>query len=95
MLKTLTLSTVAALAFLAAGSASAFNINDDIEKCAEAIADAELLGDVEYNLNFVDDQGNRNRVLTLEAKVVGGDNVTIECRMNRSKIKEVVIVEAE
>lgn len=95
MLKTTQISAIA-LAFAGMfGTANAFSINDDIANCAAAIIDAELLGDAEYNLDFVSDQGRRNRVLTLEANVVGADDVIIECRMSRSKVNEVVIVEAE
>ena len=93
MQKTLTIAA-AALSFSAFGTAVAFNLNDDIENCAAAIEEAELMGDATYVLEFVDDQGNRNRVLTLEAVVPGADDVMIECRMSRSKIKEVAIVEA-
>lgn len=94
------LKTAQASAFVLAfagmfGTANAFGINDDIASCAAAIEEAELLGDVEYNLDFVSDLGKRNRVLTLEANIVGADDVIIECRMSRSKVNEVVIVPAE
>ncbi|GGY44790.1 hypothetical protein [Parvularcula lutaonensis] len=89
-------ATAATLAlFAAAGIAHAGSLNDDINNCRAAIVEAGLLGDAEFNLDFVDDKGNRNRVLTLEANVVGGEDVIIECRMSRSKIKEVVIASAE
>ncbi|MEE4207810.1 MAG: hypothetical protein V2I43_00905 [Parvularcula sp.] len=74
------------------GTANAFSINDDINNCKAAIEEAELFGGAEFNLDLVKDYGNRNRVLTLEANVVGQENQTVECRMNRSKIKEVVVV---
>lgn len=90
MIQTSAVSLALAAAF---GTAHAFGLNDDIASCAAAIEDANLLGDANYNLDFVDDEGKRNRVLTLEANVVGGDNVIIECRMNRSKVLEVVIAE--
>ena len=95
MLKTAQISAFA-LAFVSAfGTANAFGINDDIENCAAAINEAELLGDAEFNLDFVSDKGRRDRVLTLEANVVGADDVIIECRMSRSKVNAVVIVPAE
>lgn len=94
MHKTLTFAA-AALSFSAFGTATAFNINDDIATCQDVIEETELMGDETYVLKFVDDEGNRNRVLTLEAVIVGKDDVMIECRMSRSKVKEVVIVEAE
>jgi hypothetical protein len=85
----------AATAFAVITPASAASLNDDINNCRAAMVDAELFGDAEFNINFVKDQGNRNRVLTLEAKVVGGEDHLVECRMKRSAIKEVVIVDAE
>ena len=95
MLKTVQLSALSLALVGSFGTAHAFGINDDIASCAAAISEAELLGDAEYNLDFVSDQGKRSRVLTLEANVVGADDVIIECRMSRSNVKEVVIVEAE
>lgn len=95
MLKTAQISAFALALAGMFGTANAFGINDDIENCAAAIEEAELLGDAEYNLDFVSDHGRRSRVLTLEARVVGADNVMIECRMSRSTVNEVVIVEAE
>lgn len=92
MLKTVT-STTAAFAALALsfGTAQAGDIQDDIANCRDAIEEAELLGTEEFRLEFVDDKGNRNRVLTLNAILIGQDDVTVECRMSRSKVKEVVV----
>ncbi|MEM1380397.1 MAG: hypothetical protein AAGH41_07225 [Pseudomonadota bacterium] len=96
MLKTLQISAIALSASAAAfGIAQAGSLSDDINNCRAAIDEAELFGDAEFTLDFVDDYGKRNRVLTLEANVVGGADAIVECRMSRSKIKEVVIVEAE
>ncbi|MEM9809603.1 MAG: hypothetical protein AAF788_00085 [Pseudomonadota bacterium] len=83
----LTLSAALMTALL--GTAHA-GINDDINNCRAAIDDAGLMAGQEFSLRFIDDQGNRNRVLTLEAVVVGGEDQTIECRMSRSKVNEVV-----
>ncbi|NRA29950.1 MAG: hypothetical protein HRU11_06770 [Parvularculaceae bacterium] len=94
MLKTLTVSAAATATFFAMGTAFA-SLSDDINNCRAAIDEAGLLGEAEYTLDFIDDKGNRNRVITLEANVVGADDAVIECRMSRSKIKEVVVVEAE
>ncbi|MEO1657301.1 MAG: hypothetical protein AAFR65_06230 [Pseudomonadota bacterium] len=85
------------LAFSAAALVTAFGIanagiNDDINNCRAAIDEAGLIGGQSFTLRFVDDQGNRSRVLTLEAVVVGGDDKMIECRMSRSKVNEVVVV---
>jgi hypothetical protein len=74
------------------GTANAFGINDDINNCKAAIEEAELFGEAEYNLDFVKDFGKRNRVITLEANIVGQEDKIVECRMSRSTIKEVVIV---
>lgn len=94
MLKTIQVSAVA-LAFAAAfGTAQAGDINDDINACRDAIDEAELMGDTAFTLKLLDDEGNRNRVVTLEAVVVGGEDKVIECRMNRSKVKEVVFADA-
>lgn len=95
MLKIAQASAATIALFAAFGTANAASISDDINNCRAAIDEAKLLGDAEYNLDFVGDKGNRNRVLTLEANVVGGDDVVIECRMSRSTIKEVVIADAE
>ena len=87
-------ATALGLAFATAfGAAQAGNINDDIASCREAIEDAELMGGEDFALKLVDDFGNRNRVVTLEAVVVGGDDVLIECRMSRSKVLEVALAE--
>lgn len=82
------------LAFAGAfGAAQAGDINDDIASCRDAIEEADLMGGQDFALKLVDDFGNRNRVITLEAVVVGADDQLIECRMNRSKVLEVVIAE--
>lgn len=87
--------TATALVFASAlGFAQAASLSDDINNCRAAMDEAELFGDAEYTLDFVDDYGNRNRVLTLEANVVGAEDVIVECRMSRSRIKDVVIVES-
>lgn len=93
MLKILTVSAATSAAFFAMSTAFA-GLSDDINNCRAAIDEAELFGDVEYTLDFIDDKGNRNRVITLEANIVGADDAVVECRMSRSKIKEVVVVEA-
>ncbi|MCQ8186149.1 hypothetical protein [Parvularcula maris] len=74
------------------GTANAFSINDDMRSCKAAIDEAGLFGDAEYNLDLVKDYGKRNRVVTLEARIVGQENQIVECRMSRSTVKEVVIV---
>ena len=84
------LITAAALAVsVSAGHASA--IQDDIQACGAAAAEAGLLPEDGARLRFVSDQGNRNRVLTLKAIFSDGtEPKMIECRMNRRKVKEVV-----
>ncbi|MEE4213399.1 MAG: hypothetical protein V2I43_29500 [Parvularcula sp.] len=94
-MKKIVVLAAAATTLTAATPVLAASLNDDINNCRAAIVEAELFGDAEFNVNFVKDHGNRNRVLTLEAKVVGGEDAVVECRMSRSKIKEVAIVEAE
>lgn len=91
MLNTLKIALSAAALTAAFGIAQA-GINDDINNCRAAIDDAGLIGNEAFTLRFVDDQGNRSRVLTLEAVVVGGADKVIECRMSRSKVNEVVVV---
>ncbi|NNU15497.1 hypothetical protein HK107_04075 [Parvularcula sp. ZS-1/3] len=93
MTKIAQLSAAALALTFAFGTAQAGSLNDDIKNCRAAIEEAELLGGAEFNLDFVSDKGKRSRVITLEARVVGGDNQTIECRMTRSKINEVVVIE--
>ncbi|MEM0928742.1 MAG: hypothetical protein AAGI89_05565 [Pseudomonadota bacterium] len=91
MLNTVKIALSAAALAATLGIANA-GINDDINNCRAAIDDAGLIGSEAFTLRFVDDQGNRSRVLTLEAVVVGGDDKMIECRMTRSKVNEVVVV---
>ena len=84
------LSTAAVLA-VAFGAAQASAIQDDIQACGAAAAEAGLLADDGVRLRFVSDEGNRNRVLTLKAIFSDGtEPKMIECRMNRRKVKEVV-----
>ncbi|MEM6912503.1 MAG: hypothetical protein AAF511_00855 [Pseudomonadota bacterium] len=91
MLNTVKIALSAAALAATFGIAHA-GINDDINNCRAAIDDAGILGGEAFTLRFVDDQGNRSRVLTLEAVVVGGNDKMIECRMSRSKVKEVAVV---
>lgn len=92
MTKTLT-ALLAAAALLPAGAAAA-SIQDDIASCGASADEAGVLTAGTYSLRFVDDEGNRNRVLTLKAiKTDGSDAELIECRMKRSEVVEVVTAE--
>ena len=95
MLKNFQVSAIMLTAAAASFGFAHASLTEDINNCRAAIDEAGLFGDAEYTLDFVDDYGKRERVITLEANVVGADDAIVECRMNRSKIKEVVIVEAE
>ena len=85
------LLAAATLAVLAT-SAHALDIQDDVRACGEAAVAAGLITE-EARLRFVDDEGNRNRVLTLRALSDTTEPVDIDCRMNRTKVREVVPTE--
>jgi hypothetical protein len=93
MPRILTLAAAATLAF-APVAASAASIQDDIAACGAMAEEAGVLTAGTYSLRFVDDEGNRNRVLTLKAIMSdGSDAKVVECRMKRSKVLEVVMTE--
>lgn len=90
-----TLTALAAAAVLSPlATASAGSIQDDIAACGAAAEEASLLTEGAYSLRFVDDEGNRNRVLTLKAIRTDGSRPEIlDCRMKRSRVVEVVTAE--
>ncbi len=93
MLNTAKTLAFAGLTALSLGVAHAGSISDDINNCRAAMDEASLFGDAEYTLDFVKDYGNRNRVLTLKANIVGADEAVVECRMKRTAVVDVVIAE--
>ena len=85
-----TILTAAALSAAASGAALAGDIQDDIKACGDMAVEKGLISEDGTRLRYVSDKGNKNRTLTLEAIVVGGENVTLECQMKRRDVKDVV-----
>ena len=86
-----TLLLTAAVALPLAVSAQGGAIQDDIQACGAAATEAGLLPEDGVSLRFVSDKGNRNRVLMLKAIYTDGtEPKTLECRMSRRAVKEVV-----
>lgn len=76
-------------------SPAAAGLTADIKNCRAAIDKAELFGDGDYMLDLVSDRGKRSRVVTLDVRVIGGDDQRVECRMNRSRVEGVAIIAAD
>lgn len=95
MSRTTILAALLGGAALLPATAFASAIQDDIAACGSVAEEAGVLETGTYSLRFEDDEGNRNRVLTLKAlKSDGTDAELIECRMERRKVLEVVSLDA-
>ena len=82
--------------FLAAAphAASASSIQEDIEACGAVAVETGLIEADGTSLRFVSDEGNRNRTLTLKAITGDAEPVTLDCKMKRRKVEEVVLADA-